>query len=51
MRLQEEILKHSDDHSIFAWGNKGGGSTGPLARILLISQAVQILSQQVAPTN
>ncbi|EXJ90585.1 hypothetical protein A1O1_03688 [Capronia coronata CBS 617.96] len=35
IRLQEEIIKHSDDHSIFAWdrGHKGyfGGHSGLLA--------------------
>lgn len=31
LRLQEEIMKHSDDHSIFAWSNKTYGFHGMLA--------------------
>jgi hypothetical protein len=32
IRLQEEIMKHSDDHSIFAWTSPGSGSRGLLAK-------------------
>ncbi|KAL2195526.1 heterokaryon incompatibility protein-domain-containing protein [Corynascus similis CBS 632.67] len=28
LRLQEEIIRRSDDHSIFAWGTLGHGDTG-----------------------
>lgn len=31
VRLQEEIIKHSDDHSIFAWSSKKAGYRGLLA--------------------
>jgi hypothetical protein len=32
LRLQEEIMKHSDDHSLFAWTSSGGGYRGLLAK-------------------
>ncbi|KUJ12715.1 HET-domain-containing protein [Mollisia scopiformis] len=32
IRLQEEIMKHSDDHSLFAWSFSGGGYRGLLAQ-------------------
>ena len=31
-RLQEEIMKHSDDHSLFVWSNKTSGYRGLLAK-------------------
>ena len=32
IRLQEEIMKRSDDHSLFAWGSSSPGARGLLAR-------------------
>jgi len=32
LRLQEEIMKHSDDHTLFAWTSSGGGYRGLLAK-------------------
>lgn len=32
MRLQEEIMKHSDDHSLFAWSSPDPNARGLLAR-------------------
>ncbi|KAL5319100.1 hypothetical protein ACEPPN_014170 [Leptodophora sp. 'Broadleaf-Isolate-01'] len=32
IRLQEEIMKHSDDHSLFAWSFAGDGYRGLLAK-------------------
>ncbi|KAH8649510.1 heterokaryon incompatibility protein-domain-containing protein [Tricladium varicosporioides] len=32
LRLQEEIMKHSDDHSLFAWTSSSGGYRGLLAK-------------------
>lgn len=31
-RLQEEIMKHSNDHSLFAWSVEGEGYRGLLAK-------------------
>jgi hypothetical protein len=32
IRLQEEIMKHSDDHSLFAWSSTDDGYRGLLAK-------------------
>lgn len=32
IRLQEEIMKHSNDHSLFAWSVEGEGYRGLLAK-------------------
>ncbi|EHY59160.1 hypothetical protein HRR83_001568 [Exophiala dermatitidis] len=51
IRLQEEIIKHSDDHSIFAWdrGHKGyfGGHSGLLAT----SPSQFVMCQNVVPST
>ena len=39
-RLQEEIIKHTNDLSIFAWDPSVNGNTGPYCGVLAESPAV-----------
>ncbi|KAL6246252.1 hypothetical protein RBB50_006487 [Rhinocladiella similis] len=50
-RLQEEIIKHSDDHSIFAWDRGHKGFFGGYSGLLATSPSQFIMCQNVVRSS